>query len=374
MAAESSNEEESLEARMLAAAELFHYSYRFRDQLFVIAVEQAEVLHELLQDLRVLQTSHIKVLICCPASPKLINFIDEWNARGFRFCSFATLEPDLITERLEDEQLPVITLKSSLSKDSVISSPFHQEALEIASVMGAEKAFLLSDYPALVVDGKYRSFTTPKEIDRYLAEDAKINIGAEALSFLREQQQSREFDVAILEAKEGALFQEIFTHMGVGTLFSSHYPNVFRVCTLKDLSDLTFLMKPYVASGAILPISEEQLVEEIESFYAFTVNGEIVASAKLREYPGKIFEIGKVCTLPRYRRQGRARTLAENILSVNQLQDAQFAFAVSIEPHMWDFFKGLGFVEIDREKLPEEWQKGYDFSRPSKAFKYSLKL
>ena len=44
----------------------------------------------------------------------------------------------------------------------------------------------------------------------------------------------------------------------------------------------------------------------------------------------------------------------------------------SIEPKMWQFFLGLGFVEIDRATLPEEWQKGYDLSRPSKGFRLDL--
>jgi N-acetylglutamate synthase-like GNAT family acetyltransferase len=47
-------------------------------------------------------------------------------------------------------------------------------------------------------------------------------------------------------------------------------------------------------------------------------------------------------------------------------------FALSIEPRMWEFFEELGFHRVDRNTLPEEWQRSYDFSRPSKAFLLAL--
>ncbi len=53
-------------------------------------------------------------------------------------------------------------------------------------------------------------------------------------------------------------------------------------------------------------------------------------------------------------------------------QGKKFVFSLSIEPKMWQFFLGLGFVETDRATLPEEWQKGYDLSRESKGFRLDL--
>jgi N-acetylglutamate synthase-like GNAT family acetyltransferase len=35
---------------------------------------------------------------------------------------------------------------------------------------------------------------------------------------------------------------------------------------------------------------------------------------------------------------------------------------------MWEFFRDLGFREVERSVLPEAWRAGYDIARPSRAF------
>jgi len=54
-----------------------------------------------------------------------------------------------------------------------------------------------------------------------------------------------------------------------------------------------------------------------------------------------------------------------------QHQD-EYVFALSINEKMWTFFKNLGFSEVERKELPQQWQNQYDFSRPSRAFRLVL--
>jgi len=39
-----------------------------------------------------------------------------------------------------------------------------------------------------------------------------------------------------------------------------------------------------------------------------------------------------------------------------------------VVPRMWEFFRALGFREVDRSVLPESWRASYDMTRPSRAF------
>ena len=47
-------------------------------------------------------------------------------------------------------------------------------------------------------------------------------------------------------------------------------------------------------------------------------------------------------------------------------------FALTVQSYVGEFFERLGFQPVERETLPKEWQAGYDFSRQSKAYLYSL--
>jgi N-acetylglutamate synthase-like GNAT family acetyltransferase len=49
-------------------------------------------------------------------------------------------------------------------------------------------------------------------------------------------------------------------------------------------------------------------------------------------------------------------------------------FALTIEPRVAAFFRSLGFEEVERRALPQQWQAHYDFSRPSRAFQLRLKI
>ena len=131
--------------------------------------------------------------------------------------------------------------------------------------------------------------------------------------------------------------------------------------------DISLLMKPYVDSGSILPVSEEELSEVINDYYVYTVNNSIVAAAVLKDY-GETSELAKFCTLPRYQGKGRARELAEKMIEQANGAHKQFIFALTIEPKMFEFFLNLGFEKCDRNILPEGWKSQYDMNRPSTAF------
>ena len=54
--------DQTLEEQMLDALELFRYSFAFRDQLFVVALEDSKYIDKLLTDFQVIQTSQIFIV------------------------------------------------------------------------------------------------------------------------------------------------------------------------------------------------------------------------------------------------------------------------------------------------------------------------
>ena len=163
------------------------------------------------------------------------------------------------------------------------------------------------------------------------------------------------------------LFREVFTHLGSGTLFSEDYSNVFRQASLSDARDIALLMRPYIRSGAVLPINEDDVAGNINSYFLYSVNEQVVAAARLIDY-GKAYEIGKLVTLPRYQRKGRARKLIKQLLEKAAADGKEYIFSLTTEERMGDFFESCGLKEIDRSQLPADWKTGYDLKRPSRAY------
>src|SRR5262245_58337570 len=80
--------EHPVEAQMLNALELFHYENRFRDSVFVIALEPEIPLSDIVTDLRVIQASDIKVILFCRDTPELSEELHRWSLRGTSFRYF----------------------------------------------------------------------------------------------------------------------------------------------------------------------------------------------------------------------------------------------------------------------------------------------
>ncbi len=373
--------DESVEARMLSALELFHYESRFRNQLFVVALEPQASLTSIITDLRVLQPSDIRVVVLGLASPELPAELDRWNSRG---CRFALIELPLdapiddpikqaIRERLRGNRIPILALTSAEQKSRATAARLiAQQSLSVADFLRAMKVFFLSTFRGLEVDGVFQSHPSFEDVGRFLEPGHSINIGREQLQFLYDEGRRRKTEVVLLDAKSGSLFQEIFTHRGRGTLFTKEYPNIVRRGELSDVTDIAFLMKPSIASGAILPMSEDAIAEHVAEFFVYTINGALVASAWLVDY-GAWAEAAKICTLPRFQGKGRARQLVLKIVEEAKALGKEGVFSLSIEPKMWQFFESLGFHEIDRTELPADWRSRYDLSRPSRAFLFRLR-
>jgi len=363
----------SSQEKMLEALEFFHYSQKYKDQLFTLVLGSHDFLQSILTDLRVLESSHIQVLICCRANRQLEDRLIHWLPRGYPF-DYVRFEnnawQEAASSSLAHGRIPLLVFPNGEEK-ILPPSRFHTEALSAAQALSSRKVFFLSRRRGLVVDNVFLSHPSPAEVSRYLSEARKINIGAEALSFFHQAQKSFGTDMVLLQAKSGILFQEVFTHHGAGTLFSIHHQSICRQAELSDVRDIHLLMTPYIQSKTILPVSEDEVAAQITDYHLAVVNGEIVATAKLTDY-GEASEIAKLSTLPRFRGRGRARELVRIMIDVAARQGKKRVFALSVDPKVAFFFRSLGFKETHRRSLPLAWQAHYDFSRPSRAFVLEL--
>ncbi len=372
--------DELIETQMLNALEVFHYESKFRNKLFSLVLEEQIQIKDIITDLRVLHASDISIIIFCHNNQELKSELELWTERGTKFkllyddvsSPLSSRKINEIKKLIAQNIIPVIAFDRKLKNQSFADrSTIDTKVLDIAEVLNSTKVFFLSDFRGLEINGHFHSNPNSAQITEFLSKPETINIGAERLQFIQAQNIERGIEIILLEGKSGSLFKEVFTHRGAGTLFTQDYPNDVRKGELKDVTDISLIMKPYIMSGEILPITEDDIARSIDNFYVFTINGAIVASAKIVDY-GEVAELGKFCTLPRFQGKGRARKLAQKLIEEAKALNKKYVFALSIEPKMWQFFESLGFYEIPRETLPENWKKNYNFKRPSKALRFDL--
>lgn len=360
----------AVDAQMLSTLELLHYCQRFRDTLFAFCFERSEDCDEVLLDLRVLNAARIRQVLFCASDPRLERKLELWNRSGERFLIVPAREGDLTTAAF------IGRLQTELSAGNVplvaLAEPgLEREILHCAVALGARKVFFPGSLAGLELGGRFRSYPTVAELEQALAEHVPLNLPEERLRFLLEQQDLHRVDLVLVQARRGAIFQEVFTHSGSGTLFTREYPNLLRAAVETDVRDIFALMQPYVDEGTLKPITEEELLEMVRSFMVYSVNEQIVAAAAVLEHED-CYELGKLCTLPRYQARGRARELVRAILDKARQDGKRAVFALTVQDYVAEFFERLGFRQVPRESLPPSWQAGYDFSRPSRAFLHSL--
>lgn len=363
---------------MLSALELLHYSRKFRDSLFVFSCRDPRHCSELLTDIRVLRSAGIKQVLFCAPDDHLSLQIESWNKSGE---TFSIIPVD--TASLRDGRLS-IALRRELGKglapfvsmDSLPSSEgewieFEGLVVQCAALLSAKKVFFPGVERGVEIEGKFTSYPSISFLRDAQRSGVSSNLPWERIEAFVSSQERFGIDLVLVEARRGAVYEEVFTHGGSGTLFTQEYPNILRKAQESDVRDIMALMQPYITEGSLKAVSEDELLKIIRSFMVYSVNDQLVASAALIEYGGMV-ELAKLCTLPRFQARGRARELVKALLEEGRARGMQGVFALTVNDYVGAFFERLGFSAVPRETLPQEWKDSYDFSRPSKAYLYPL--
>lgn len=368
----------SIDSQILSTLELLHYCRRFQNSVFAFLFKEHSHCEQLVMDLRVLQAAGIRQVIVCPDDDDLVSTLETWNRAGDKFVVIEVTASEIGTEallnRLNSELgagcSPFVALQD-MPDELSSRQALEDRIIECLATLGCSKVFFPAEEPGLLVDGIFKSYPTLEQVHEALARGASLNLPAERVQFLIKQQQLHDIDLVLVEARRGAIFEEVFTHAGSGTLFTRDYSNILRAATEGDVREIMAIMQPYVAEGALKPVTEEELLGIIRSFIVYSVNGQVVCAAALKDY-GDSVELAKLCTLPRFQARGRARALVRALVDEARKQGKRSIFALTVQPYVGDFFERLGFHQVPRETLPEQWQAGYDFSRPSKAYRMEL--
>ena len=357
------------EKRMLDCIEMLNYSSKYTGTTFIIGVMMDANIHNLIYDLRVLQLSGINTHMIISA--EMPDFTEAYNELSLLFSQIIEVETSdesAIINLFQNKTLPesdFLLICKSVNKDYDLL----RNAFELSREKNIKRVMFIGspEKRFIEINGKISYHIHSHTLDDILQQKSQCSLSYDSLELIRKNFEESLTDVVFLNSETGALFREIFTYRGHGTLISNSDQNVVRTATEGDIVDIMMIMRPDIISGDILPISIRNLKRLLSSFQVYCIGQSIVAFCAVIDY-GDGCELSKFCTLPRFRGKGRAKELALKLIDKAKEQNKKYVFALSVSKKMALFFISLGFVEINRNELPPEWKKDYDFNRPSKAF------
>lgn len=172
--------------------------------------------------------------------------------------------------------------------------------------------------------------------------------------------------VHILEQTlDGALFSELYTRDGVGTMITNDVYQDIRPAQLDDVSGIIALLKPMEKEGFIVYRSREQIELDIQKFTVMVLDGKVIGCVALYPYPSDgMAEIACMITAPEYSKSGYGSLLLNTAIEQAITLELSNVFVLTTQAEHW--FKERGFTEKSTDQLPIDKQLLYNWQRQSK--------
>jgi amino-acid N-acetyltransferase len=122
-----------------------------------------------------------------------------------------------------------------------------------------------------------------------------------------------------------------------------------RKARIGDIHALMEVINGYAAQGVMLPRTEFEMSENIRDFTVVYSEDRLVGCGALHFYTPTTAEVRSLAVDPRVKSHGFGRILMDALEAEAREHELHAIFAFTYVP---DFFRRMGFVEVDRGSLP----------------------
>jgi amino-acid N-acetyltransferase len=122
-----------------------------------------------------------------------------------------------------------------------------------------------------------------------------------------------------------------------------------RKAAMTDIAPLLALINDYAGKGIMLPRTEFEISENIRDFSVIYAGQDLVASGALHFYTPIMGEVRSLAVDPKWKAHGVGRRMVEALLVEAREFSLDAVFAFTYVP---DFFRKMGFEEVERGELP----------------------
>ncbi|HZP46606.1 MAG TPA: GNAT family N-acetyltransferase [Candidatus Binataceae bacterium] len=163
------------------------------------------------------------------------------------------------------------------------------------------------------------------------------------------------------------VYEEVFSFIGAGTLFTEHQYGDVRPIAIDDFEEAEALIRRGQDEGFLLPRSDEAIAALLPSCFGYRIGDEhlagivsLLTEPYRRERAG---EITALYTLTRFQREGVAQELIARVLEEARERRLRYVFACTSEERAARFFSRLGFRRVSAKEVSGVKWRAYDRAR-----------
>jgi amino-acid N-acetyltransferase len=299
----------------------------------------------------------------------VINGVDLLHTGCVRKVDFAAIK-----DRLEFNEVVLLSPVGYSPTGEVFNLTLEDVATTTAIALDADKLIFLMDTDGVVdKQGTLLPELTISTANEILS--GKQQLPDDVALFLPCAVRACEAGVArthlISRHQDGALLQELFSDVGIGSMVVESSLNTIRDATINDVGGILKLLRPLEAEGILVRRSRELLEREIDRFVVLVHDRSIIGCAALYPFPdSKAAELACMAVHPNYRGHGYGDALLRHMSTEALAQSFDKLFVLTTRTAHW--FVERGFNEVDPNQLPEEKKALYNYERRSKVFMRTL--
>jgi len=143
---------------------------------------------------------------------------------------------------------------------------------------------------------------------------------------------------------------QLFSTTGTSGLSLVDFPQLtVRKAAMRDIHPLLKLINGYASDGIMLPRTEFEMSENIRDFSVAYAGRQLLGCGALHYYTPTSGEVRSLAVEPSIKARGIGRRVVEALEKEALENDLHAIFAFTYVP---DFFRRLGFQEVERGELP----------------------
>ena len=121
--------------------------------------------------------------------------------------------------------------------------------------------------------------------------------------------------------------------------------------TLNNIKDIQKVVMPYVEEGIILKRDDDEVATNIRSYIIVYDKNEPIGIAALHIFSPILGEIRSLAVKKEYQGKGVGKKIVEYLLEEAKKLGLKEVLALTYKK---EFFEKLGFIEIEKEKVPDK--------------------
>jgi len=287
------------------------------------------------------------------------------------------IDKEFLTQLIESQVIPVVNPIGFDRDGRPLRINSDLLAAELAEALNATKIIYLTPHEGLEINGKLQHQIAAATLRKVLEENP-ASINEPMRSTAAHAVKAVETGTPRIHLLDGrlmdGLLNEIFSNEGVGTLIHGNEYQQIRQATKRDVRAIYNLTRQAVKREELLYRTQAAIEKNIEQFYVFEIDENIIACVSLQLYPdkAKFAEVGSLYVMPFYHHRGVGKKMVDYACMMAKERGATNVIALSTQA--FSFFTSVcNFEEADKEILPESRLKSYDDSgRNSKVLTKKL--